>query len=303
MLRRLLVASVALLAVAQAPVKDHPLVSRYQGSEVLDYKVIAFDEVTLPLGPIVDANTFVKSQRVAGKVTKYKYTTPANRSVLEVFKNYEDALQRGGFQVLFTCDGNGCKSDKFKLGYENTATGTWCFTCEEPIRFLAAKLSQPGREAYVTVLVSKDKFEGGTWLTIVEPKPMSTGLVTVNAAALANDIAQSGHASVYGIYFDSGKAVVKSESDSTLGEIRKMLDAHPQMKLYVVGHTDNVGAFASNMTLSKQRAAAVVQALVTRFHVAAPRLQPDGVGALAPVATNQTEEGRARNRRVELVQQ
>ena len=143
MLRRLIVAGVALLAIAQSQVKDHPLVSRYQGSDVLDYKMIGYDEMSLPLGSIVDANTYTRSQRVAGKITKYKYTTPANRSVLEVFQNYHDALQRAGFQILYTCTGTECRSDKFTGGYENAPTGTWCFNCEEPMRFLAAKLARP----------------------------------------------------------------------------------------------------------------------------------------------------------------
>lgn len=303
MLRRLALASAALLLTAQSDVKDHPLVSRYQGSQVMEHKVIEYDEVPLPLGPIIDANTFVKMQRVQGKVTKFRYTTPTNRSVLEVFKNYQDELQRNGFQILYTCAGNECKSDKFTYGYEQTATGIWCFTCQEPIRFLAAKVTRPGAEAYVAVLVSKDPYEGGTWLTIVEPKAMTTRMVAVNAAALANDIAQSGHATIYGVYFDTGKAIVKPQSDATLAEIAKLLAAHPQLKLFVVGHTDDVGGLAPNMTLSKERAAAVVSALVTRYHVAAARLLADGVGPLAPIATNHSEEGRARNRRVELVEQ
>jgi outer membrane protein OmpA-like peptidoglycan-associated protein len=132
---------------------------------------------------------------------------------------------------------------------------------------------------------------------------MAAGEVTVNAAAMAADIAQSGHASIYGIYFDTGKSVLKPESDATLAEISKLLAADPALKLDVVGHTDNVGGLASNMTLSKQRADAVVAALVSKYRVSAARLQSAGVGPLAPVATNKTEDGRAKNRRVELVEQ
>jgi outer membrane protein OmpA-like peptidoglycan-associated protein len=125
----------------------------------------------------------------------------------------------------------------------------------------------------------------------------------VSAAALANDIAQTGHAVVYGIYFDAGKADLKPQSDPTLAEIGKLLTANAQLKLLVVGHTNNVGGLAANLVLSKQRADAVVAALVTRYHVAAARLRASGIGPLAPVATNRTEEGRAKNRRVELVEQ
>jgi OmpA-OmpF porin, OOP family len=292
------------LATAQQPVKDHPLVSRFPGSEVLEYKTIEFDEFSLPLGKVVDEAQFTKSQHLEGRVTNFKYSTPDARSTLEVQRSYQDALMKGGFQILFQCSGPDCRAEKsFQGGYRHAASGVWCFNCAQPMRYLAAKLSRAAGDVYVSLVVEKDQYEGGTWLTIIEAKPMEGGLVIVNAAALANDITQAGHASVYGIYFDTGKAVLKPESDPTLAEISKLLASNTQLKLHVVGHTDNVGTLASNMALSKQRADAVVAALVSQYHVAPARLQAAGVGPLAPVATNKSEDGRAKNRRVELVEQ
>jgi outer membrane protein OmpA-like peptidoglycan-associated protein len=289
---------------AQLDVKDHPLVSRFPGSDVLDYKTAEFDEFSLPLGKIVDENQFTNVQHVEGKVTKFKYSVPKERSSLEIARSYQTALERGGFQILFQCSGEECRAPKsFQGGYRSTSSGVWCFNCEQPMRYFAAKLSRSSGDVYVALDVVKDPYEGGTWLTIVEVKPMAAGLVTVNAAALANDIAQTGHASIYGIYFDTGKAELKPESDATLGEISKLLASNPQLKLHVVGHTDNVGTFAANMALSKQRADAVVAALESRYHVSAARLQAAGVGPLAPVASNKSDDGRAKNRRVELVEQ
>ena len=132
---------------------------------------------------------------------------------------------------------------------------------------------------------------------------MEGGLVTVNAAALGGDITRSGHAAVYGIYFDNAKAVVKPESDAALKEIAKLLQQTPALKILVVGHTDNAGSLASNMDLSKRRADAVVAALTTKYGVASARLVAQGAGPLAPVSSNNTEDGRAKNRRVELVAQ
>ena len=140
-------------------------------------------------------------------------------------------------------------------------------------------------------------------LYVVEIKPMEGGLVTVDAAALASDITRSGHAAVYGIYFDTAKAEVKPESDAALKEIAKLLQQTPTLKLFVVGHTDGVGTLASNMDLSKRRADAVVAALTTKYGVGAARLVAQGCGPLAPVLSNASEDGRARNRRVELVAQ
>lgn len=107
----------------------------------------------------------------------------------------------------------------------------------------------------------------------------------------------------YGIYFDTGKAVLKPESNATLTEISKLLAANAPLKLHVAGHTDNVGTMDANMLLSKQRADAVVAALVSQFHVAPARLLSAGVGPLSPVASNKSEDGRAMNRRLELVEQ
>ncbi len=125
----------------------------------------------------------------------------------------------------------------------------------------------------------------------------------MKAKEMAEDISKTGHASIYGIYFDTGKSVIKPESKQAIDEIAKLLNAQPSLRLHVVGHTDNVGTLPSNMTLSKQRAEAVVNSLVNDHRIAAVRLIANGVGPLAPVASNAAEDGRAKNRRVELVAQ
>ena len=127
--------------------------------------------------------------------------------------------------------------------------------------------------------------------------------VVADAAALSSGLAKNGHMVVDGILFDTAKADLKPESKAALEQISKMLKQDPKMKVYVVGHTDNVGRLASNMDLSKRRSAAVVQALTSQYGVPADRLAPYGDGPYAPVASNDTEDGRSLNRRVELVKQ
>jgi outer membrane protein OmpA-like peptidoglycan-associated protein len=158
---------------------------------------------------------------------------------------------------------------------------------------------------YVSVLVDDQGGLGGSGvdLYVIEMKPMESDLITVDAASLANDINRTGHASVYGIYFDTGKADIKPESDATLKEIAKLLQGDAKLKLYVVGHTDNQGALDLNMDLSRRRADAVLAALTTKYAVPAGRLRAYGSGPYAPVASNDREDGRAKNRRVELVKQ
>lgn len=116
-------------------------------------------------------------------------------------------------------------------------------------------------------------------------------------------LSTTGRAEVYGIYFDFAKATIRPESEPMLEEIADVMTKNPAWKLSVEGHTDNIGGAASNQDLSTRRAAAVRQALVDRYHVAAGRLSPAGFGASRPKETNDTLEGRARNRRVELVRQ
>ena len=137
-------------------------------------------------------------------------------------------------------------------------------------------------------------------LVIVEVQKMQQDVVA-NADALKSGLADSGHVEVPGIFFDTAKSVLKPESDAALNEIAKLLQANPALKVWVVGHTDAVGSPDSNMALSNARAASVIQALTQKNGIDAKRLAPFGAGPYAPVASNDSEEGRAKNRRVELV--
>jgi OOP family OmpA-OmpF porin len=273
---------------------DHPLMSRYPGSEIEDYSQHAFDQTTIVLGKPEDEQPF-KSQQLEGKLTRIGYVNPEGRSALEIFRNYQLALKRGGFVTLYSCDGEGQCGGNHVVG--------WCGGCSP--HHLTARLQRPEGDVYVSVHVEQDSPNNAAHvkLEVMEVKPMEEGLVTVDADALSKDIARTGHASVYGVYFDTGKADVKPESDAALKEIAKLLRQDSKLKLYVVGHTDNQGSLESNLDLSRRRADAVVKVLVSRHSVAAARLKPAGDGPTAPVASNDSEQGRAKNRRVELVKQ
>jgi len=141
----------------------------------------------------------------------------------------------------------------------------------------------------------------GIELYIVEEKSMEQ-YVVADADALAKEISLTGKVAVYGIHFDTGKAVVKPDSKPALEEIAKLLKEDTGLNIYVVGHTDSVGSFASNMNLSMARAEAVVDVLVKEYSIDPGRLKAHGVGPLVPASTNRTEDGKAVNRRVELVE-
>ena len=124
----------------------------------------------------------------------------------------------------------------------------------------------------------------------------------IDAAAMSKGLGEHGHIALYGIYFDTDKATIKPQSAPTLNEMAKLLNGAPKLSVFIVGHTDSQGSFEHNMTLSRQRAEAVAAALAGSYHIARGRLRTAGLGMLAPVASNASDDGRALNRRVELVE-
>lgn len=285
--------------------KDHPIVSRYAGSEILKYETKDFDSFTLPTGPVRDRRSGpASSQALEGRITRIHYRAPDGRSALEVFRNYEQSLKGGGFTALYQCQNQACGND---FSYAFDPPSIMHFSGKDQ-KYLGARLSRPTGDVYVSVYTTAAYGVGGanknrvfTLLDVVEVKPMQTGQVVVDAGAMAREIAATGRVALYGIYFDSGKAEVKPESQAALLEIAKLVKQDPDLHLLVVGHTDSTGTFDYNIDLSRRRAQSVVQALVGNHGIHSDRLKPWGVGYASPMASNSSDEGRAKNRRVELV--
>ena len=210
---------------------------------------------------------------VEGDLTFITYTVDKredDRSGLEVIRNYENAIKKIGGKIHAI----------------------------DPQRVVSGWVVVEGKEVWAQA----EKGNGAIWLRIVRKKEMEQTIVA-DAAALANDLKTMGHTTVEGIYFDTAKADIKPESAQAVGELAKLLKTDPGLKVYVVGHTDTVGNLDANLKLSQQRAEAVVQALVKDNGISAARLKAFGNGPFAPVASNGSEDGRAKNRRVELVKQ
>lgn len=134
-----------------------------------------------------------------------------------------------------------------------------------------------------------------------QPAFFSNIRLAAGGKKLYDALAEKGRVSTQGIYFDTGSDRIRPESSGTLKEIGAMLKEHPELKLTIEGHTDNVGSAPANQTLSEKRAAAVRQALIDGYQVDAARLQAKGLGSSKPAGANDTPEGRQQNRRVELV--
>ena len=282
--------------------QDHPIVSRFAGSVIKFYDTKTFDAYALRVGPIARGKEQeAKQQNLEGKITRIIYQSPKTNSVLEVFRNYEQALTQGGFESLFRCELDAC-GNGFSGSYPSGSMGhVRGFT--EQQRYLALRRNDDNGTQYVAVFIVMTHDGPVTRLDIVEMKPMQTGQVTVSAAQLKSDFEKTGKAVLQQVYFESGKAVLKPESKPALEEAAKFLQEKPDLKIYVVGHTDSDGGFEFNQQLSRQRAQAVVDELVQKHGIAAGRLSAQGVSYLCPVADNGTDAGKAKNRRVELVRQ
>lgn len=296
--------------------RDSPLVSRYAGSYILGYQHSAYGELKLPLGKEIHPGEFADSRHVEGELTRLIYVNPPGRSPLEVFRNYQSSLQHAGFKRLYRCAGDACGTLFHSAIYPQSREihasqlSEFAFSGVQDQHYLSAQLDTARGSAYVSLYVALDTNDAGvysgpnrvmTLLQVVKSQAMQRNMVTVDAAAMARDLAAAGHVAIYGIYFDTGKAVLKPASKPTLVQMARLLKAQPALQVYIVGHTDDQGTLDYNMRLSRRRAQAVVTALTHDDGIAASRLTPAGVGPLAPLASNASAAGRAKNRRVELV--
>jgi OmpA-OmpF porin, OOP family len=214
------------------------------------------------------------TERVEGHHVHYEYAFDEAAGnmpgTLQIVRNYEAAARKIGGQVLW-----------------------------DDVRRATIKIARNGQETWAFL---EGFNEGRSYeLHIVERGQMKQDVVA-DARALQSGLKETGHVEVPGIFFDFGKAEIKPESEAALNEVVKLLRANAAWKVWVVGHTDSVGPVESNLALSGARSAAVVKALAQKG-IDARRMAPHGAGPFAPVASNDTDEGRARNRRVELVKQ
>lgn len=245
---------------------DHPLFNRMPNYYISSCESKEYDQVDF-------INEKGEDIVVEGKVSiidywlKEGFTPPGE---LKILRNFEDAVKKIGGTIV-----------------KSYRTETYL------------KIQKPDKIIWIAVDTSNGSAHYS--LTIVEETLMAQEIVA-DPKALAESIASTGHASVYGIYFDLDSDVIKPESGPTLEAIARLLKDHPDLKVYVVGHSDMTGSLEHNLDLSLRRAKSVVGSLVTQFKIEASRLSPQGIGPLSPVSTNKTDEGKKLNRRVELVE-
>jgi OmpA-OmpF porin, OOP family len=217
------------------------------------------------LDVMVDGKEDAPKKHVEGELHSWDYGTREGVSTIQVFRNLETALRTGGFHIVYENSPGYISANKGK---------TWVV------------IENSGSFYYQTIVTEQEMKQE----------------VTADASSLKDELDESGHVAVYGILFDTGKATIQPSSEDTLNQIAKLMQDNADLKLRVEGHTDNVGSAASNQLLSEKRAQSVKAWLVSHG-VAADRLTAKGFGDTKPVADNSTDDGKAKNRRVELAKE
>lgn len=337
-LKKIVTSTFAVLAISTAAMgvawadgdvkggKDNPYVGRYAGSRLNHYLERGYDEYSLVQAkPSWDFEKENESNRVnfikfnsnafiklKGKSTTYGYDI-AKKGVTsyEVNANTIAYMESKGVNILYTCSDEECTSEhrmnythwSFEDGYHGGLVN-WGIGAKH-IRYIFGKVSDAANDRYLAVMTAEGTDgEVDSTVEMVEVKGMDTNkMVLVDASAMEKSMNATGKVTLYGIQFDFDKATIKPESKPTLDEIAKYLKKNADQKIAIVGYTDNKGGFAYNQDLSKRRADAVAAALASQYGIPADHMDASGAGMGSPVASNATEEGQAKNRRVELIKE
>lgn len=328
---RLLCAGTMLIGVANAAdlpgSKDPPGFKRFEGSEIIHYETLSYGQYFMARGEGSIGVGFEKEERAEGAITRVIYRAPPGTSSLEVFRNYEQMLEDLGFEPTYKLDSGAlyALSAKdfhqrfyFQAQYaarkDHEATP---FQDSKNQYYLTARRMRDGQTINVAVHVAESP--GLSWpepslkqpieikpsqaligIDIIASKQIVYRMVEVKAEQIAKALVNPGKIDIYGIYFDIDKTDLKPESKAALDEMAKLIKSDPTLRVEVAGHTDNTGTPAYNLELSRGRAGAVVNELISAYGVDPSQLQPQGYGDTRPVAPNDTDQARAKNRRVEL---
>lgn len=315
-----------------AGAKDPAFLKRITGSEIIWHQFSKFDEMPMALEKVeFDYGTSdfkpTKKQVAEGQRTVLYYKLPGDASTLEAIRQYQDLLAPAGFKTLFTAaddaldDGynrfvaqifpQAKKTESLQYLHEfnheqqryAVLEGAGADGAPVYVSLYAFILTDGSGTGYDKLVEAHDLKKGNCILRVdvLQTKPMEQRMTVVKAAEIENSIAKTGRVAIYGVLFDTDKAEIKPASDPSLVEMAAAIKSAPGGKFLIVGHTDNQGSFEHNQELSKRRAAAVAGALAGKHGVPSSSIIPVGVGMAAPVAPNTSEDGRAKNRRVEIV--
>ncbi len=273
--------------------KDHSLFNRMPNYYLYDCDAVEFGAMKFPVGnPDPYNEDMIPSESVEGKLTVLNYFLEEDKTAasgLQIMRNFQNAARQHGGDILGEYQGWCSGYYEFYGADIHGGTipfGNGCTHWGTTIRF-----SDDNKEIWVYVQLSSDGYD----MVIAEKEAMEQH---IQASEMFERL-HSGEALTLYINFETASSAIKSESHDMIEELYVMLNSNPDLNIIVEGHTDNVGNPASNMTLSEQRAASVKTFLVDKG-VPAERIKTVGYGQDKPVADNSTEEGKAKNRRVEI---
>jgi OOP family OmpA-OmpF porin len=284
----LLAAGPALAQQDEAGCKDYPLFTRFPNMHIVGCESRQFDLRAFPTGP-ADKDGQTKPVEVEGSVQWINYelnegATPP--SGLQIMRNFENAAKKAGGTIEGQYPG-WCKANYDPERMPDMGNGCLSFA-------LTMKFVRGGKETWALLQVDQD---GANYrMTVSEREAMKQD---ISVTELVDKLSKDGFVTLY-VNFDTGKSTIKTDSAETLDAAAAALKAAAELRVEVAGHTDNVGTPEANLKLSQDRAQAVMAALTERG-IKAERLTAKGYGQTSPVADNRTEDGRAKNRRVELV--
>ncbi|WP_172452581.1 OmpA family protein [Chromatium okenii] len=317
---------------------DMPGLLRVADSVLIGYRQRAAVRSEIPTGPW-KKNGWTTSIQAEGQCSQWLYLAPPQIDSLEVIRHYQEALVELGYQSIFQCiDFKKCGKEVAAFYYDAAQgkqfTESYLLksvysegSVKEPRIQVVQRRNTEG-ESYIFIFAAyQDNYadsQAGERVAVFieelrvstnqtqskpEEKPQFTESVAENtalfpvlsAAELLRDLTANGHAVIYGIQFTDDQATIRPEAAAQLEQIARLFNEQPKLSVYLVGHTDNQGNFNKNLTLSTQRAEAVMQLLIRQYRINSTRLSAMGVGGLAPLTTNANDDGRARNRRLEIV--
>ena len=270
-------------------------------------ETLSYDQTSIPVGILQGGQ--VPTKIVSGPVRKRSWTSKDNATTIDQFiETLLSQLDETSYNKLLDCHDVTCGSFDFRFQID-VLPAPYVYINLGNFRYVSLQFGAQ----YKTVLISK--LANTLWLQIIETAEeteiSSTAFVALSAkpdngipmmtGQVSEKLRENGHSVLSDLEYDSGSSNLGVGPFKSLRELAEYLLTNPEVSVFLVGHTDNVGSLAANITLSKDRAKAVIDRLVEKYGVNPSQMSWDGVGYLSPIASNNTEKGRELNRRVEVV--
>lgn len=274
----------------------------FRGSSVEYDDKLGYGEFNVCTGKTLEEKADIK--KIEGYIRNRFCSVPAGRSPLEIIRNYEEAITNSGGRILMAGTSKECIDAFMKVnGHPDHGLTNYNYMMfpRGAYHYFCGIIPSEDLDYYVVVVAGKVEQSVFYHLVTVETKAMEMDMVS--AENINESMIAEGHIAIYDILFETGKSEINLRSAAALKNIAKFLIANPEKKYLIVGHTDNVGDFDANIKLSTDRANAIVNELVEKYDVNIAQLKPYGIGSASPVANNTTDEGKSKNRRVEIVEQ